>query len=90
MQERTDKSVVILFAGSASCIKRLTDLPVAVGFGISTAVQVKKFAAPADGVVIGSAFVKWLDQHDSEKDLFHDTFAYARALKEATIVDPSG
>jgi tryptophan synthase alpha chain len=71
-------------------IKRLTDLPVAVGFGISTAVQVKKFAAPADGVVIGSAFVKWLDQHGSEKDLFHDTFVYARALKEATIVDPSG
>ena len=32
-------------------IKRLTDLPVAVGFGISTAVQVKKFAAPFYGTM---------------------------------------
>jgi tryptophan synthase alpha chain len=71
-------------------IKDLTDLPVAVGFGISTADQVKKFALSADGVVIGSAFVQWLARHGAEKDLLHDTFTYARALKEATLFDPSG
>jgi tryptophan synthase alpha chain len=38
-------------------IRRHTDLPVAVGFGISTREQVAQVAACADGVVVGSALV---------------------------------
>ena len=38
-------------------IRRHTDLPVAVGFGISTRAQVAQVAAAADGVVVGSALV---------------------------------
>src|ERR1019366_5277492 len=38
-------------------IRRHTDLPVAVGFGISTRAQVAQVAAHADGVVVGSALV---------------------------------
>jgi len=38
-------------------IRRHTDLPVAVGFGISTREQVSQVAALADGVVVGSALV---------------------------------
>jgi tryptophan synthase alpha chain len=38
-------------------IRRHTDLPVAVGFGISTREQVARVAAYADGVVVGSALV---------------------------------
>jgi tryptophan synthase alpha chain len=38
-------------------IKRHTDLPVVVGFGISTREQVRAVAANADGVVVGSALV---------------------------------
>jgi tryptophan synthase alpha chain len=38
-------------------IRRHTDLPVAVGFGISTREQVAQVAAHADGVVVGSALV---------------------------------
>jgi tryptophan synthase alpha chain len=38
-------------------IRRHTDLPVAVGFGISTREQVAQAAAAADGVVVGSALV---------------------------------
>jgi len=67
-------------------IRKVTDLPVAVGFGISTAAQVRKFAALADGVVIGSAFVKWIAQHSQEKDFLKQAAAYARELKEATIL----
>jgi tryptophan synthase alpha chain len=67
-------------------IGKATDLPVAVGFGISTAAQVRKFAALADGVVIGSAFVKWIAQHGQEKDFLQQAAAYARELKEATIL----
>ncbi len=38
-------------------IKRHTDLPVAVGFGVRTAEQAAGIAAGADGVVVGSALV---------------------------------
>jgi len=50
------------FSGSVSRmvskIKRFTNKPVAVGFGISTPCQAKKAAAIADGVIVGSAIVK--------------------------------
>lgn len=39
-------------------IKRHTDLPVAVGFGVKTAEQAASIAAGADGVVVGSAIVE--------------------------------
>jgi len=38
-------------------IKKATDLPVAVGFGVSTPEQARAIAAGADGVVVGSALV---------------------------------
>ncbi|MBT2543711.1 tryptophan synthase subunit alpha [Streptomyces sp. ISL-44] len=37
-----------------------TELPVCVGLGVSNAVQAKEVAAFADGVIVGSAFVKLL------------------------------
>jgi tryptophan synthase alpha chain len=43
-------------------IKTLTREPVALGFGISTPEQVKAAAAVADGVVVGSALVRFLEQ----------------------------
>ncbi|MDR1122602.1 MAG: tryptophan synthase subunit alpha [Endomicrobium sp.] len=43
-------------------IKKVTDIPVAVGFGISNASQAKEIAKYADGVIIGSAVVKIIEQ----------------------------
>ncbi|SFM84672.1 tryptophan synthase subunit alpha [Thermodesulforhabdus norvegica] len=43
-------------------VKERTDLPVCVGFGISRADQVKAISSVADGVVIGSAFVKTIEE----------------------------
>ncbi|KGE17809.1 tryptophan synthase subunit alpha [Paenibacillus wynnii] len=43
------------FIGS---VRQATDLPVAVGFGISTSEQVARFASICDGVVVGSAIVR--------------------------------
>lgn len=42
-------------------LKERVDLPVAVGFGISTPHQAESVAAVADGVVVGSALIKALD-----------------------------
>ena len=44
-------------ATAVSRIKRHTELPVAVGFGVRTAEQARAIAAGADGVVVGSALV---------------------------------
>jgi tryptophan synthase alpha chain len=41
-------------------VRAATTLPVAVGFGISTAAQVRETARLADGVVVGSALVEAL------------------------------
>ncbi len=46
-------------------VKASTGLPVAVGFGVSTAEQAALVAAVADGVVVGSALVR--RQHDIEQ-----------------------
>jgi len=45
-------------AEAVARIKRHTDLPVAVGFGVSTAEQAAQIARGADGVVVGSALVQ--------------------------------
>ena len=39
-------------------LRKSTDLPVAVGFGISSGAQARAAAAPADAVVVGSALVQ--------------------------------
>ncbi len=43
-------------------LRRLTREPVALGFGISTPAQVKAAGALADGVVVGSALVRALEE----------------------------
>ena len=44
-------------------LRALTEVPVALGFGISTPEQVKQAAAAADAVVVGSALVRFLEEH---------------------------
>ena len=44
--------------------KRTTDLPVGVGLGVSNGAQAAEIAAYADGVIVGSAFVRCLLDHD--------------------------
>lgn len=45
------------------CAKSATDLPCAVGFGISTPEQAKQMAQNADGVIVGSAVVRLIGEH---------------------------
>ena len=51
-------------------IKKVSDLPVSVGLGVSTREQAKSVAGYADGVIVGSAFInKLLDAPDEKSGL---------------------
>lgn len=49
-------------------VRRVTDLPVAVGLGVSTGEQAAEIAAYADGVIVGSAFIKLILEAPSVED----------------------
>jgi tryptophan synthase alpha chain len=60
-----------------SKIRKITKLPLAVGFGISTSKQAREIACFADGVVIGSAVVRLIDENKSNPDLVKiDTYLF--------------
>jgi len=49
-----------------AAIKQHTDIPVAVGFGISTPEQATAMAAVSDGVIVGSRIVKIIAEHPQD------------------------
>ena len=75
-------------SGHVQRIKRQTDLPVAVGFGVKTPEQARAIAGGgADGVVVGSAIVNLvLDHLDGSgvpsKDMIPAISGYVRSLAE--------
>ena len=50
-----------------SRVRTVTELPISVGLGVSTREQAKSLAAYADGVIVGSAFIKLLLEAPSEQ-----------------------
>ncbi len=66
-------------------IRGISDLPVCVGFGISTARDVYNTARLADGVVIGSAFVRTIEEKKDDPDLAQAIGAQARGYKDAAL-----
>jgi tryptophan synthase alpha chain len=63
-----------------NAMRKVTSLPLAVGFGISTADQVRSVGAIADAVVVGSAFVRVIEQNATSSELPHRLEALAREL----------
>jgi len=70
-------------AREVSKIRKLTRMPIAVGFGISNAAQAKEIGAVADGIVIGSAVVKLIDENRNNGKLVRIVSDYAKEIKEA-------
>lgn len=60
-------------------IRSVTDAPVAVGFGISTTEQAKDIAAFADGVIVGSAIVKLVEEHGADAGPY--LYDYVKKMK---------
>ena len=61
-------------------MRQVTRLPLAVGFGISTADQARTVGAIADAVVVGSAFVRVIEQNTASPNLETRLEALAREL----------
>ena len=62
-------------------IRKVTDIPAAVGFGINTPEQAAKIALISDGVIVGSAIVRIVAQYGTEAG--PHIYEYVRRMKEA-------
>lgn len=64
-------------------IRKSTDTPVAIGFGISTPEQVEHYSTIADGVIVGSAIVNIIaNQGEKAHEALHE---YIHTMKNALI-----
>lgn len=62
-------------------VRQNTDIPCAIGFGISTTEQAEKMAGLADGVIVGSAIVRYLEKYG--RDAAGEIGAYVKSMKTA-------
>lgn len=62
-------------------VRENTDIPCAIGFGISTPEQARQMASLADGAIVGSAIIKLLEKHGKEAPAYIGT--YVNAMKSA-------
>lgn len=68
-------------ASIVAMVRQSTDVPCAIGFGISTPGQAKKMADLSDGAIVGSAIIKLLEKYG--KDAPKYVGEYVKAMKDA-------
>lgn len=71
----TDLSSII------SVVRENTDIPCAVGFGISTPQQAEKMAGISDGAIVGSAIIKIIEKYG--RDSAKPVGEYVKEMKKA-------
>ena len=64
-------------------IRASSDLPIAVGFGISTPEQAKMVAKDAEAVVVGSAIVNQIAEHGKSPELTDKVAGFVHSLVAA-------
>jgi len=77
-------------AGAEAMVRRIrahTDLPIALGFGVSTPAHVAEICSYADAAVVGSALVSVVAKESATSDLIPRVEAYVRWLKGAGRAD---
>ncbi len=80
MQKKVSESIAEMTAK----IRAHTNLPIAVGFGISTPTQARLVAASAEAVVVGSAIVNQVAQQGRSPKLVEELSHFVQELAEAT------
>ena len=62
-------------------VRENTDIPCAIGFGISTPEQAQKMAAISDGAIVGSAIIKLIEKHGEDAQKY--VGEYVKSMKAA-------
>lgn len=70
-------------ASIVKVVRENTQVPCAIGFGISTPEQAKKMADLSDGAIVGSAIIKLLEQYG--KDAPKYVGEYVKSMKSALL-----
>ena len=70
-------------ASIVQVVRESTQVPCAIGFGISTPEQAKKMADLSDGAIVGSAIIKLLEQYGKGAPKYIG--AYVKRMKSALI-----
>lgn len=68
-------------ASIVKTVRENTNIPCAIGFGISTPEQAKKMADMSDGAIVGSAIIKILEKYG--KDAPKYVGEYVKSMKDA-------
>ena len=68
-------------ASIVKVVRQNTDIPCAIGFGISTPEQANEMADISDGAIVGSAIIKLLEKHS--KDAPKYIGQYVKSMKDA-------
>jgi tryptophan synthase alpha chain len=66
-------------------LRKITTLPIAVGFGITNPEQAREIGKTADGVVIGSAVVRLIDENRNNPDLAKIVMDYTKEIKKELV-----
>jgi tryptophan synthase alpha chain len=75
------ESLPVEIEESIKRMRKITDKPIAVGFGISSAEQAKRIASFADGVIIGSAIVGLIERNIGKPDIVKIVSDFVREIK---------
>ena len=77
----TRKEITTDLDALVSKVRQNTNVPCAIGFGISTPEQAAKMAAVSDGAIVGSAIIKIIEKHG--KDAAKPVGEYIKSMKDA-------
>ncbi len=70
-------------AAMTAKIRAHTDLPIAIGFGVSTPQQAKTVASYGEAVVVGSAIVNQIAEHGKSPELVNRVAGFVKTLGDA-------
>ena len=62
-------------------VKRVTNVPTAIGFGIHSPQQANQMSKISDGVIVGSAIIKIIKQHGTDADSY--IYDYVKSMKDS-------
>jgi len=79
----TAKPVISDIKNDVDKIRSISNIPIIVGFGISTPQQAGEIAPCADGIVIGSAFVSLIEKNICNESLNEIVSSFAGNIKKA-------